>query len=213
MTAPVAEQEALVPSRFTWRYLDAEQARTLWSELIDWTTWLRERYELGTKIPPCWYRHDPVVEELSALMAAWTDAYYRGDEYRDDLTAWHTQWFRPLMARIRDISDFDSCTHDRCAHRPLPSATLAGIEEFVDADVDARPDTLPAPVADATAAEEIGTITAADMEAAIAAELATPVDPADPNSVVSFSHARWLYSPLSRAWITTEYDQGHDRQS
>ncbi|OZC80517.1 hypothetical protein CH274_15195 [Rhodococcus sp. 06-418-5] len=207
MTAPVSDQEELVPSRFTWRYLDAEQARALWSELIDWTTWLRERYELGTKIPQCWYRHDPVVEELSALMAAWTDAYYRGDEYRDDLTAWHTQWFRPLMARIRDISDFDSCTHDRCAHRPLPLATLAGIEEFVDADVDARPEpplpATPAPVVDVTAAEEVRTIPADDMDMAIDSGLAEPLDPADPDSPVSFEGIEWTFNARAHAWVRT----------
>ncbi|OZC88065.1 hypothetical protein CH282_07895 [Rhodococcus sp. 06-418-1B] len=204
MTAPGAEQEELVPSRFTWRYLDAEQARALWSELIDWTTWLRERYELGTKIPPCWYRHDPVVEELSALMAAWTDAYYRGDEYLDDLTAWHTQWFRPLMARIRDISDFDSCTHDRCAHRPLPSATLAGIEEFVAADVDARPEPAPArpaPGADVNAAEEVRTIPADEMDMAIDSSLAEPLDPADPDSPVSFEGIEWTFNARMGAWV------------
>jgi hypothetical protein len=206
VTAPGGEQEELVPSRFTWRYLDAEQARALWSELIDWTTWLRERYELGTKIPPCWYRHDPVVEELSALMAAWTDAYYRGDEYRDDLTAWHTQWFRPLMARIRDISDFDSCTHDRCAHRPLPSATLAGIERFVDADVAARPEPLPAPappaaVVDVTAAEDVRTIPADDMDMAIDSGLAEPLDPADPDSPVSFEGIEWTFNARMGAWV------------
>ncbi|OZC73912.1 hypothetical protein CH251_12310 [Rhodococcus sp. 06-462-5] len=203
MTAPGAGQEELVPSRFTWRYLDAERARALWSELIDWTTWLRERYELGTKIPPCWYRHDPVVEELSALMAAWTDAYYRGDEYRDDLTAWHTQWFRPLMARVRDISDFDSCTHDQCAHRPLPPATLAGIEGFVDADVGARPEPLaapPAPVADVTAAEEVRTIPADDMDMAIDSGLAEPLDPADPDSPVMFEGIDWTFNARMGAW-------------
>ncbi|OZE87860.1 hypothetical protein CH305_01510 [Rhodococcus sp. 15-649-2-2] len=203
MTAPQAEQEELVPSRFTWRYLDAEQARALWSELIDWTTWLRERYELGTKIPPCWYRHDPVVEELSALMAAWTDAYYRGDGYRDDLTAWHTQWFRPLLARIRDISDFDSCTHNRCAHRPLPSATLAGVEEFVDAIVDARPEpspTPPAPVVDVTAAEEVRTISADDMDMAIDSGLAEPLDPADPASPIFFENQHWTFNARMKSW-------------
>ncbi|MDV6263893.1 DUF4913 domain-containing protein [Rhodococcoides yunnanense] len=198
MTAPGGEQEELVPSRFTWRYLDAEQARALWSELIDWTTWLRERYELGTKIPPCWYRHDPVVEELSALMAAWTDAYYRGDEYRDDLTAWHTQWFRPLMARIRDISDFDSCTHDRCAHRPLPPATLAGIEEFVAADIDNRfgPER-PEPDAET----ELQTLSADDMNAAISSGIATPGGPSDPIPSVYFDESTWFFDPLRRRWV------------
>lgn len=193
-----------MPSRFTWRYLDAEQARALWSELIDWTTWLRERYELGTKIPPCWYRHDPVVEELTALMAAWTDAYYRGDDYRDDLTAWHTQWFRPLMARIRDISDFDSCTHGRCAHRPLPPATLAGIEEFVDGDVDARSEpspATPAPVVDVTAAEEVRTIPAHDMDMAIDSGLAEALDSADPDSPVSFEGIEWTFNARMGAWV------------
>ncbi|OZC46671.1 hypothetical protein CH289_21790 [Rhodococcus sp. RS1C4] len=205
------ETEELEPSRFTWRYLDTEQARQLWEELIDWTAWIRERYELEVKIPPCWYRHSPVVEELSALMVAWTDAYYRGDGYRDDLTAWHTQWFWPVVHRIRTISDFETCTHSRCAHRPVQPATLDGLDEFIAADVDGRPPPAPTPapvptrslqpVADITSAQEVRSIPADDMEMAIDSGLAEPVDPADPDSDVRFEDLVWRFHGRLGAWI------------
>lgn len=201
----------LEPSRFTWRYLDSEQSRALWAELIDWTTWIRDQYQLDTKIPPCWYRHGPVVEELSALMAAWTDAYYRGDEYRDDLTAWHTQWFWPVINRLSAISDFETCTHSYCDHRIVEPVTLDGIEEFVAADIAARPapapkpdtqPTSPTPVTDISAAQEVRSIPAEDMEMAIASGLAEPVDPADPESLVTFEDIDWAYNTRLNAWIS-----------
>ncbi|QCB51810.1 hypothetical protein E5720_17535 [Rhodococcus sp. PAMC28707] len=206
-TTQQSETTELEPSRFTWRYLDSAQSRALWTELIDWTTWIRDRYQLDTKIPPCWYRHGPVVEELSALMAAWTDAYYRGDEYRDDLTAWHTQWFWPVINRLSAITDFETCTHSYCDHRIVEPVTLDGIEEFVAADIAARPapaptpDTQPTPVTDISAAQEVRSIPAEDMEMAIASGLAEPVDPADPESLVTFEDIDWAYNTRLNAWI------------
>lgn len=207
-----AEQAELEPSRFTWRYLDRDQARQLWDELVDWTTWIRERYELDVKIPPCWYRHSPVVEELSALMVAWTDAYYRGDEYRDDLTAWHTQWFWPVVHRIRTISDFETCTHGRCTHASRTPSTLAGIDEFITANIDGRaaPKPQPAtaarpspPVTDISAAQEVRSIPADEMEMAIASGLAEPADPSDPDSDVTFEDLTWTFHGRLGAWMPT----------
>ncbi|MDJ0396178.1 hypothetical protein QMK17_22935 [Rhodococcus sp. G-MC3] len=204
MTAPAQSETAeLAPSRFTWRYLDSEQSRQLWADLIDWTTWIRGRYELDTKIPPCWYRHSPVVEELTALMAAWTDAYYRGDEYRDDLTAWHTQWFWPVIHRLQAVTDFENCTHTRCEHRSTPPTTLDGLDDFVAADIAGRPAPTPAapgPVTDISGAEEVRSIRAEDMEMAIDAGLAEPVDPADPDSAVTFEDIDWTYNTRLGAW-------------
>ncbi|MFC8178726.1 hypothetical protein ACFULT_07625 [Rhodococcus sp. NPDC057297] len=213
MTTPAADSELdeLTPSRFTWRYLDNVQTRTLWDELIDWVDWIRGRYELDTKIPPCWYRHSPVVEELSALMVAWTDAYYRGDEYRDDLTAWHTQWFWPVIGRIRSISDFDTCTHTRCEHHPVEPITLPGLDEFVAADIGGRPEPAPPPrppvpaaapsITDISAAQEVRSIPEADMETALSAGLAEPVDPSDPDSAVTFEDIDWTYTTSLGAWV------------
>jgi hypothetical protein len=206
MTEPgPAEAGELQPSRFAWRYLDQEQARELWDELIDWTAWLRERYELDTKVPPCWYRHGPVVEELTALMVAWTDAYYRGDEYRDELTAWHTQWFWPVIGRIRTITDFETCTHERCTAAPRTPTTLDGLDEFTAANVADRPEPetpqSEAQVADLSAAHEVRSIPEADMETAIDSGLAVALDPADPDSSVTFESVTWTYDALVGAWV------------
>ncbi|QIZ97789.1 hypothetical protein [Leifsonia sp. PS1209] len=55
-----------------WRTLDDADAPQVWAELRDWVTWFTHRYNLPIrKIPPCWYKHGALVEELSALRTAW----------------------------------------------------------------------------------------------------------------------------------------------
>jgi hypothetical protein len=55
-----------------WRTLDNGAAPETWTRLRDWVDWFTHRYRIpGRKIPACWYRHGPLVEELSALHTAW----------------------------------------------------------------------------------------------------------------------------------------------
>ncbi|WP_068277745.1 hypothetical protein [Aldersonia kunmingensis] len=130
-------------SRYAWRHLDREQARVLWGELTDWVTWLRARYQLGHTIPPCWYRHGVIVEELTALMAAHHAAYTTGsdghDPARDDLTAWHRHWLWPLIDRLPALSTTSRCSDTTCAHSPRTPITLDELSEFLATDLDHRP--------------------------------------------------------------------------
>ncbi|MEY9853502.1 hypothetical protein ABH923_003180 [Leifsonia sp. EB41] len=55
-----------------WRTLDNVDAPDVWTDLREWVIWFTHRYDLpARKIPPCWFRHGALVEELSALHTAW----------------------------------------------------------------------------------------------------------------------------------------------
>jgi hypothetical protein len=55
-----------------WRTLQHDAAPAAWKELGEWVDWFTRRYSIpARKIPPCWYQHGALVEELSALHTAW----------------------------------------------------------------------------------------------------------------------------------------------
>lgn len=140
----------MVPSRWVWSSLTADEAADLWAELVEWVDWLRERMETDAWIKPCWFMHPPVVEELTLLMAGWKAALFvEGDEdageypdawgwVRSEPTAFMTHEFWPTLHRLPTVSDTSGCGADRCAHRPVPPRTLGSLGEYVAADVDAR---------------------------------------------------------------------------
>ncbi|MQY18960.1 hypothetical protein [Nocardia macrotermitis] len=127
--------DAPVPCRYAWAELDAAEKAELWTELASWVDWLRHRYQLGSRVPPCWWRHEAVVEELTALMAAHTAAYSCPPEEaqlpREDPTAWHTQWFWPTVERLTRISDFTSCRPGDCGYRRHKQSTLDGLDDLI----------------------------------------------------------------------------------
>ncbi|WP_405165601.1 hypothetical protein OG203_11175 [Nocardia sp. NBC_01499] len=132
------------PCRYSWRHLDRDEAAALWEELIDWVGWLRQIYQLGSRIPSCWFQHDGVREELTALMAAHTAAYWCEQETaelpREDMTAWHTQWLWPTVERLTKISDFSGCQPRHCRYVRQPQPTQAGLTEYIATDLDQRND-------------------------------------------------------------------------
>ncbi|MGO4535185.1 hypothetical protein [Leifsonia sp. 2MCAF36] len=59
-----------------WRTLEDGDAPPVWTDLQDWVAWFTHRYNIATrKIPPCWFKHGALVEELSALHTAWLVSY------------------------------------------------------------------------------------------------------------------------------------------
>ncbi|WP_216895615.1 hypothetical protein [Nocardia alni] len=124
-----------VPCRYSWPDLDFAGKAALWQDLADWVDWLRQRYQLGSRIPACWWRHEAVVEELTALMAAHIAAYTcppaQAELAREDLTAWHTQWFWPTVERLTRISDFTGCRPTECGYRRTKQPTLDGLADLI----------------------------------------------------------------------------------
>ncbi|MFD4406649.1 hypothetical protein ACFWPH_28200 [Nocardia sp. NPDC058499] len=139
-TAP-SENRGLVPGPLCWEHLTKDEARALWKELHEWVTWLRDAYQLGTKIKPCWPRHSPVVRELTALMAAHKAVYFVGrDEeiivYREDATAWHTQWYRSSLEVVQRL--LADCSGEKCSYKHQVPVEDPGINQFITADVERR---------------------------------------------------------------------------
>jgi hypothetical protein len=96
----LAEQPQLTEHPVNWAHLDTEQASAQWSLLVEWSDWLRDRYQLHERVPSCWYAHGPLIEELSALRSAWVGTFLDPQGRLDDPVHWHEQLERTLE-RIR----------------------------------------------------------------------------------------------------------------
>jgi hypothetical protein len=90
-------------------------ARKALEDMVAWVDWLIGRYRLGHTIPPCWWAHGPMVEELSALEAAWRGAYEAADKPADAGVNWHQQLGQTLL-RIEEWN-VERCTFGQ--HRPV----------------------------------------------------------------------------------------------
>ena len=81
---PDTELDALVdlmlgqlPKPVDWRRIPAHAAAAEWAALDTWVRWRAARYALDHReLPPCWFRHAAVVEELSALRTAHASAFH-----------------------------------------------------------------------------------------------------------------------------------------
>ena len=91
------------PGPADWRHLDREAAAELWLELGQWVEWLRRRYNVGgQQIRSCWYKHDPMVEELTAAMWAHREVYQQLEKnpYHGGMAAWHNHVLWPMISRL-----------------------------------------------------------------------------------------------------------------
>jgi hypothetical protein len=96
-----------VPWPLRWAELDRDAAAQVWAWLIDWVSWAVDRYQLVEEIPACWYQHPPLIEELSALAAAWHTAYDDAAP-ADGPLLWHERFARARL-RLRDWDDYTRC--------------------------------------------------------------------------------------------------------
>ncbi len=124
-----------------WSRLPAAERPGQWAALDGWVRWLTGWYALDHReIPPCWYRHGPLVEELSALRTAHAAAY----DPRAQPTA-PADWHHTLAATRARLHDWVARTGCRPAeHRddkPQPWATaqppavyMAGLSGHIHAE-------------------------------------------------------------------------------
>lgn len=194
--------------RYNWADLDHDTAAALWHELADWVDWLRHRYQLGSRIPACWYRHGAAVEALTALMAAHTAAYLPGPDQRDtareDLVAWHLQWLWPVLNEITRISDFSTCGPGRCGYRTQPQPLLPGLDDFVHADLHDRASAPPEPVSTETASAAMprpDLVTEAQMNDLLATDAAEAIEIAGRTAAVRYAGHAWVFSRISGGWV------------
>jgi hypothetical protein len=72
-----------------WRTLADEDAAEAWAALRAWVEWFTTRYNVPVStVPVCWWRHDVLVEELSALQTAHVAAFDPSDTGFGPLS-WH----------------------------------------------------------------------------------------------------------------------------
>jgi Domain of unknown function (DUF4913) len=101
-----------------WRDLGPKAADELWSQLSDWVAWLRTRYPLAKKVPPCWREHPEIVEELTALWLAWQGAYVDANAPLTGPAEWHDHWLPGLLRRLEHGPFVLNCSSEHSA-RPL----------------------------------------------------------------------------------------------
>jgi hypothetical protein len=110
-----------------------------WGQLRDWVELFLDRYAVDTRtVPPCWYRHTPMVEALAALRD-----HERGSYHPDSHPATAVDFIRAvheILAFLRDQTARSGC--GAADHRP-ESGIRRNVDEddwraFVVADQDRR---------------------------------------------------------------------------
>lgn len=90
------------PSPWNLKDGTGEQQRKILRQLQDWIDWYNQTYP-GVEehlIPPCWFRHPAVVQELLAVFVAWQAAYCGLVDPDDAPAYWHERILHPTIARL-----------------------------------------------------------------------------------------------------------------
>lgn len=123
------------PAPWNRKELADPAAAQLLTELRQWVDWYNDRYGVNaeSRIAGCWYRHAPVVEELTAVWVAWRVAYYGHKTPSDAPVYWHERILWPAIARIRKNSwGLGACNPVHKDPRPKNEpSTDDGFAEFV----------------------------------------------------------------------------------
>lgn len=78
-----------IPRPVRWIDLKGPAAERAWRDLAAFVTWLGIRYALHKReLPPCWWRHGALVEELTALKGA-REVAYDPTQAASAIADWH----------------------------------------------------------------------------------------------------------------------------
>jgi len=122
---PDAEgQDAAAPPAWIWSAMEPAERRARLRELATWVDWLTTTFELHNTIPRCWYRHQPVVEHLTALYTGWVRTYCGTDPGRDLAEA---DWISTLHAFTPRLQVHACATGTHQA--PPPTRPYTGAED------------------------------------------------------------------------------------
>lgn len=104
-----------------WRDLPLDQHPEAWEELRGFVEWLVTRYEVTDNVVPhCWFRHGGLVEELSALRAAWDASFIVETDGGLGPIGWHERF---AVARGR-LSQAYGGECNRRGHTEQPDVVL-----------------------------------------------------------------------------------------
>lgn len=121
-----------IPRPIDWRRLTPDQAASTWADLDTWVRWLVTRYALDHRdVPPCWYAHGDLVEELTALMTAHQAAFDRTGAATGP-SDWH-QTLATTRTRLQLWAARTGC-RNREHRTPTPPAWAApDVADYADA--------------------------------------------------------------------------------
>lgn len=74
---------------WTWEHLSPAQQRDVWGRFVGWVERLRLTYMTVVRLPPCWARHDELVNELR-LFWYWDMTLQAGGR-PDEAIRWHNE--------------------------------------------------------------------------------------------------------------------------
>jgi hypothetical protein len=98
-----------------WRHLSPEESRVAWTTLRKWVEWFTVRYELSISlVPPCWWKHGELVEELSALHILHQASFDKNDTGFGPI-GWHE---RLAQAKERIRRTGSGCSSKHASSRP-----------------------------------------------------------------------------------------------
>lgn len=107
-----------------WRTLTDAQAVEAWGALRDWVEWFVNRYHLPlSTVPACWWQHDGLVEELSALHCAHRAAFDPTDNGNGPI-GWHERLTLALPRLTRAYTG--GCSN---GHRNPPPLNRPPVDE------------------------------------------------------------------------------------
>lgn len=110
-----------------WDWTDMPRSRraALWDQLDDFVHHLNTREELGPtlRIPPCWHEHTRTVEDLTALLAAWQDAYQATQGPTSAPIHYRTHYLWPTFTRLTEPNTPLRRCIDKGRHTPWTQPT------------------------------------------------------------------------------------------
>ena len=110
-----------------WPDLPAGQERTAGLRLLGaWVDDVLRGHHPGLftdSLQACWYRHDDVLDELTALRAAWYAAYRGTAAPATAAIEWHDRWLPGCMARCKAAIKARPCNRD--GHQSPPGSEMS----------------------------------------------------------------------------------------
>ena len=116
-----------IPMVVCWDDLDPTTYTHQLTDLADWITWLRATYRIpATVIPPCWFTHPGIREDIGHLWTGWLLTRHPDagvgmigldwDQRRD-----------ATISRLREATAITGCTATRHQAEPEPTDRLPSI--------------------------------------------------------------------------------------
>jgi hypothetical protein len=137
--AEVAENLATahVPGPASW-WPDLATGDSRAQALADLGIWvdevLRTRHpEMYSKLGACWYQHADVLDELTALRAAWYAAYRDPEAPATAAVEWHDRWLPGVMRRCRAAIRARGCKarHEKETLATVPLMARQDFRNFI----------------------------------------------------------------------------------